>query len=95
MFPAPSSVLLAGRPAASVNASCMSPTAVVRVEGVGEVLLAAYTFPVTCRDRENRFVASAINENPVTYVAAAGLTPRLPVMADAGTVEIPLLARIT
>src|SRR5690349_7915463 len=28
-------------------------------------------------------------------VAAAGLTPTFPVTADAGTVEIPLLARIT
>jgi hypothetical protein len=73
----------------------MSATAVVKLEGVGDASLAAYTFPVTCGDRENRFVASAINENPVMYVAAAGLTPKLPVMADAGTVEIPLLARIT
>jgi len=40
-------------------------------------------------------VASALNENPVMKVAAAGLTPRLPVTAAVGTVDIPLSARIT
>jgi hypothetical protein len=44
---------------------------------------------------ENTFVESAVNENPVMNVAAAGLIPRLPVTADVGTVEIPLFARIT
>ena len=29
---------------------------------------------------------------PVMYVAAAGLTPRFPVMAEVGTVEIPVFA---
>jgi hypothetical protein len=40
-------------------------------------------------------VASAVNANPVMDVAAAGLTPRSPVMTEGGTVEIPLFARIT
>src|SRR6185436_6097066 len=42
----------------------------------------------------NTFVASDVRENPVMYVAAAGLTPTLPVTMEAGTVEMPLLARI-
>jgi hypothetical protein len=35
-----------------------------------------------------------VSEKPVMKVAAAGLTPMSPVMADAGTLEIPLLARM-
>lgn len=34
-------------------------------------------------------------ENPVRNVPEAGLTPMLPVTAEAGTVEMPLSARIT
>jgi hypothetical protein len=44
---------------------------------------------------ENVLVESAFSENPVMRVPAAGLMPRFPVTAEAGTVEIPLLARIT
>jgi hypothetical protein len=40
-------------------------------------------------------VESAVKENPVMKVAAAGLTPMFPVTAEVGTVEIPLFARIT
>jgi len=36
--------------------------------------------PVTCGEVENTFVESAISENPVMKVAAAGLMPRFPVM---------------
>jgi DNA/RNA endonuclease G (NUC1) len=50
---------------------------------------------VTWLEVENALVASATKENPVMYVAATGLTAILPVMADGGTVEIPLAARIT
>jgi hypothetical protein len=49
---------------------------------------------VTCGEVENTFVESAINENPVIKVAAAGLSPRSPVIAEVGTFEIPLFARI-
>jgi hypothetical protein len=51
--------------------------------------------PVICGEVENTFVESAINENPVMKVAAAGLIPRFPVTAEVGTVDIPLFARIT
>jgi hypothetical protein len=40
-------------------------------------------------------VASAWSENPVMKDAAAGLIPISPVTAELGTVEIPVLARIT
>src|SRR4051794_15046334 len=95
MLPAPSPMTSGARAAAEVKASCISLTAVVRVDGVGDAWLAAYTFPRTCVDFENVFVGSAINEKPVMYDAAAGLTPRFPVMTDCGTVEIPALERIT
>jgi hypothetical protein len=39
-------------------------------------------------------VESAVNEKPVIDVAAAGLTPMFPVMAEVGTVEIPVFASI-
>ena len=45
-------------------------------------------------DVENTLVASAINEKPVMYVAAAGLTPMSPSIAVGGTLEIPVFARI-
>src|SRR5438270_14062257 len=64
------------------------------LDGVGTAKLAANTLPVTWVDRENTFVESAVSENPVMKVAAAGLTPRLPVTAEVGTVEIALFARI-
>lgn len=51
--------------------------------------------PVTCGEVENTFVESAVSEKPVMNVAAAGLTPRSPVIAEVGTVEIPLFARTT
>jgi hypothetical protein len=73
----------------------MSSTAVVRLEAVGGASSAAYTFPVTCVEVENVFVESAIKVNAVMEVAAAGLTPRFPVTAEVGTVEMPLFARIT
>jgi hypothetical protein len=47
------------------------------------------------RGLSHTFVESAINENPVMNVAAAGLTPMFPVMAESGTVDIPLFASIT
>jgi hypothetical protein len=56
--------------------------------------LAAYTLPVTCDEVEKTLVESAINENPVMYVAATGLTPIFPVTAEVDAVEIPLFARI-
>jgi hypothetical protein len=62
---------------------------------VGTAYSAAYTFPVTWEEVEKAFVASAISENPVMAAEAMGLTPMSPVMAEVGTVEIPLLARIT
>jgi hypothetical protein len=64
------------------------------LDGVGGVSSAAYTLPVTCVEVENTVEESAINENPVMKVPAEGLRPRFPVMAEAGTVEIALLARI-
>jgi hypothetical protein len=36
-----------------------------------------------------------VGENPVVYVAAAGLTPRSPVMTERETVEMPVSARMT
>jgi len=51
-------------------------------------------FPVAPLVPENTFVASAVRENPVMKVPAAGLIPRFPVTADVGTVELPLLARM-
>jgi hypothetical protein len=72
----------------------MSLMAEVKLAGVGGVKSAAYAFPVTCGEVENTLVESAISENPVIDVAAAGLTPMLPVTAEVGTVEIPLLARM-
>jgi hypothetical protein len=50
---------------------------------------------VTWGEVENTFVESAVNPNPVMAVAVTGLTPMFPVMADVGTVEMPLLARMT
>jgi len=40
-------------------------------------------------------VASATSEKPVMAVAVTGLAPMSPVMTEGGTVEIPLLARMT
>ena len=39
-------------------------------------------------------VESAVSEKPVTKLAAAGLTPMSPVNMEAGTLEMPVLARI-
>ena len=50
---------------------------------------------MTWGDIANTFDESRMSENPVMYVAATGLTPMFPVMTDAGTVEIPLFARMT
>jgi hypothetical protein len=50
---------------------------------------------VTNDDVEYIPEASIINPNPVTNVAAAGLTPRSPVIAVTPVVEIPVFARIT
>src|SRR4051795_9187334 len=94
MLPAPSSVTLGARPAASVNDSSMSAIAMVRLAGVGSAKSEAYTLPVTCGELENTLVASAVNEKPVMKVAAAGLTPTFPVTAEVGTVEIALFARM-
>ena len=44
---------------------------------------------------ENTLVESATSEKPVRKVAAAGLTPMLPVTIDVGTLEIAVLARTT
>jgi hypothetical protein len=49
---------------------------------------------VTCVDVANVPDASRVNVNCVIKVAAAGLTPMSPVITDAGTVEMPDLARI-
>jgi len=51
--------------------------------------------PVTSGVVENTLVESAVSGKPVMAVAVAGLIPRLPVIADVGTLEIPLLARTT
>jgi hypothetical protein len=72
----------------------MSLTAVVRLEGVGDVYVAAYTLPVTCGELAKVPVESAVSEKPVMYVAAAGLQPMSPVMTDSGTVSMPVLARM-
>jgi hypothetical protein len=49
---------------------------------------------VTCVDLENCVVESKTNEKPVIAVAAMGETPILPVIAEVGTVEMPVFARI-
>jgi hypothetical protein len=49
---------------------------------------------VTNEDVENTFVASAIKSNPVMELAAAGLTPILPVIAVTPVVETPVFVRI-
>ena len=51
--------------------------------------------PVTCEDVENCFEASNVKVKPVMAVAAMGDTPMSPVTAESGTVEIPVLERIT
>jgi hypothetical protein len=63
--------------------------AMVRAEGIGAVWSAAYAFPVTCGEVENKFVESAMSENPVMKVAAAGLIPKFPVIDAVGTMKIP------
>src|SRR5438445_8963358 len=73
----------------------MSLTEVVMFEGVGTAKFAAKICPVTCGELENTFVASAVREKPVMNVAAAGLTPMLPVIAEVGTVEMAVFARMT
>lgn len=40
---------------------------------------------------QNTFVESITSANPVRAVPAAGLTAMLPVIAEVGTVEMPLL----
>src|SRR6187549_136903 len=52
-------------------------------------------FPVTCAEVAKTPEPSTVRPKPVIAVAAAGLSPRLPVIADVGTVEITDLARTT
>jgi len=82
------------RPFASVNAVAMSPTATVRVEGVGVAYEAAKIFPVTWVEVENCPVESRMRENPVRPGAAMGLTPMAPVITEGERFETPALARI-
>src|SRR4051812_23759258 len=73
----------------------MSLTEVVMFEGVGTAKFAAKICPVTCGELEKTLVESAVSEKPVMKLAAAGLTPMLPVMAEVGTVEMAVFARMT
>src|ERR1700752_3031725 len=52
-------------------------------------------FPVTCGDVANAPPAGRTCANPVKKLAAAGLKPIFPVIADVGTFEVADLARIT
>ena len=51
--------------------------------------------PTTCVELEKTLVESATSENPVTKLAAAGLSPMFPVKPEEGTLEIAVLARTT
>ena len=53
------------------------------------------TFPVTWIDVENVFEPSMVKLKPVIAVAVMGETAMLPVITELGTVEIPVLARMT
>jgi hypothetical protein len=66
------------RPFASVNAVAMSPMATVSPAGVAGAYEAAVIFPTTCVDVEKVPVESRMRVNPVTAVAAIGLTPIFP-----------------
>jgi hypothetical protein len=68
----------------------MFATAVANVTGVGAEYDEAKTSPTTWSDVENTPVDERVSWNPVKKVAAAGLTPMFPVMAEEGTVEIPV-----
>lgn len=69
------------RPNPSVNAACMSSTAVVNVEGVGDVKSAASNWPTTCAEVAKVPADAFVSENPVRAVAAIGLTPTFPAAA--------------
>jgi len=64
------------------------------MEGVGLAYDAAKISPVTWVDVENVPLESSASEKPVMKVAAAGLSPMFPVIADVGTLVTPVSARI-
>lgn len=66
------------RPVASLNAVCISETAVVRVEGVGDLYVAENACPIICWDVAKVPVGDTVREKPVKAVAPMGLTPMLP-----------------
>lgn len=71
-----------GRLLASVNAVPMSPTATVRVPGVGVEKDAAKTLPTTWLEVANCPLESRMRENPVMELAAMGLTAIAPAGRD-------------
>src|SRR5579859_1514828 len=82
------------RPAASVNAVCMSRTAAVSIAGVGGSKFDAKSWPVTSADVV-KVVGGADIAKPVRSDAAAGLRPMSPTTDVTPVVETPDLARMT
>lgn len=60
------------------NAACMSRTAVVNCEGVGDVKSAASKLPTTWLEVADVPEGDLVKENPVSDVPEAGLTPTFP-----------------
>src|SRR3954463_7652959 len=69
--------------------------AAVRFAGVGTAYSGAYIFPTTGEEVDAAPPAGSVEENPVRKLAAAGLTPMLPVTAEVGTFVTAVLARMT
>jgi hypothetical protein len=73
----------------------MSEIAAVIVAGVGEVISAAYKFPVTRADVANVLLESIVRANPTRYDLADGLNPILPVMDEVPVFVTVVFPRMT
>jgi hypothetical protein len=72
----------------------MSKTAIPKAVATARLYSGAVASPVICVDVEKSLPRTLVKLKPVMAVASMGETAMSPVMAEAGTVEIPVLARI-